>query len=191
MQNKPKWEPDWYLESLLNNHINEMVDRYSCLRAIRVDLFYQHHTAKYHLQDHRQLEMDLRVLMARMMQVDVVVGFFWVIEWTEDHHYHAHVVFWLDGKYTQKPFIWAEKARELWALITNGDGWLHRCEFKPHYSANINIPVHYDDADSIANIRKVLAYMTKIQQKHGLLLYGCNEVSARPLTGRPRSSQSL
>ncbi|EHQ4622632.1 hypothetical protein KQ096_005340 [Salmonella enterica] len=188
MQNKPKWEPDWYLGSLLNNHINEMVDRYSCLRALRIDLFYQHHTAKYHLQDHRQLEMDIRVLMAGMMQVGVVVGFFWVIEWTEDHHYHAHVVFWLDGKYTQKPYIWAEKARELWALITNGDGWLHRCEFKPHYSASINIPVHYDDPDSITNIRQVLAYMAKTQQKHGLLLFGCNEVPERPVTGRPRKT---
>lgn len=74
MQNRPKWETDWYLESLLNNHITEMVDRYSCLRAIRVDLFYQHHTTKYHLQNHRQLERDLRVLMAGMMQVEVVVG---------------------------------------------------------------------------------------------------------------------
>lgn len=27
MQNRPKWETDWYLESLLNNHITEMVDR--------------------------------------------------------------------------------------------------------------------------------------------------------------------
>ncbi len=34
MQNKPQWEPDWYLESLLNIHIDEMVDRYACLRAL-------------------------------------------------------------------------------------------------------------------------------------------------------------
>lgn len=165
MQNRPKWEPDWYLESLLNNHINEMVDRYSCLRAIRGDLFCQHHTAKYHLQKHRQLEMDLRLLMSGMMQVEVVVGFFRVIEWTEDHHYHAHVASWLDGKYTQKPYLWAEKAREHWMSITGGDGGFHRCEFKPHYRDNINIPVRYDDPDSIANIRQVLAYLTKIQQK--------------------------
>ncbi|RIW40438.1 inovirus-type Gp2 protein [Escherichia coli] len=188
MQNRPEWEPDWYLESLLNNHITEMVDRYSCLRAIRVDLFYQHHTTKYHLQNHRQLERDLRVLMAGMMQVEVVVGFFWVIEWTEDHHYHAHVAFWLDGKYTQKPYLWAEKARELWMSITEGDGWFHRCEFKPHYSANINIPVRYDDPDSIANIRQVLVYMTKIEQKQGMPLFGCNEVPERPLSGRPRKT---
>ncbi|EMG63379.1 MULTISPECIES: hypothetical protein [Salmonella] len=35
----------------------------------------------------------------------------------------------------------------------------------------------------ITNIRQVLAYMAKTQQKHGLLLFGCNEVSERPVTG--------
>ncbi|EPM5597284.1 inovirus-type Gp2 protein [Citrobacter braakii] len=188
MQNKQRWEPDWYLESLLNNHIDEMVDRYSCLRALRIDLFYQDHTAKYHLQNHQYFEMDLRFFMDRMMQLKVVVGFFWVIEWTEDHHYHAHVVFWLDGNHTQKTYPWAEKARELWKVITDGDGGLHRCEFKAHYEANINIPVRYSDTGSIANIRQVLAYMTKIQQKQGMPLFGCNEVPPRPPTGRPRRS---
>ncbi|MGM7765156.1 hypothetical protein [Yersinia enterocolitica] len=50
------------------------------------------------------------------------------------------------------------------------------------------IPVRYSDPDSICNIRQVLAYMTKVQQKHGLLLFGCNEVPERPATGRPRKT---
>ena len=191
MQNKQRWEPDWFLQSLLNNHIDKLVERYSCLRAIRTDLFYQDHTAKFFLRDHRQLERDVRKLMNRMVQLEVVVGFFWVIEWTEDHHYHAHVVFWLDGSKTQNTYSWAQQAGLYWSDITNREGWYHRCEFKEHYEANINIPVRYSDPDSITNIRQVLAYMPKIQEKHGLLLYGCNEVPARPLTGRPRSSQSL
>ncbi|HAV8511579.1 TPA: hypothetical protein JLD16_002190 [Escherichia coli] len=48
--------------------------------------------------------------------------------------------------------------------------------------------VRYSDPDSIDNIRQVLAYLTKIQQKNCLPLYGCNEVPPRPLTGRPRRS---
>ncbi|CBJ79606.1 conserved hypothetical protein [Xenorhabdus bovienii str. Jollieti] len=166
MQNKKRWEPDWFLQSLLNNHIDKLVEHYSCLRAFRTDLFYQDHTAKFFLRDYRQLE--------------AVVGFFWVIEWTEDHHYHAHVVFWLDGSKTQNTYPWAQQAGLQWSDITDRDGWYHRCEFKEHYEADINIPVRYSDPGSIANIRQVLAYMTKIQQKHGLLLYGCNEVPGRP-----------
>ena len=188
MQNKPQWEPDWYLESLLNVHIDEMVDRYACLRALRIDLFYQHHTAKYYLQSHNHLERDLRLLMDRMMQMGAVVGYFWVIEWTEDHHYHAHVVFWVDGNRSRKIYPWAEKAREFWTLITEDDGGFHRSEYKKYYRANINIPVRYSEPDSIDNIRQVLAYMTKIQQKHGLLLFGCNDVPERPATGRPRKT---
>lgn len=187
MQNKPLWEPDWFLGSLLNNHIDKMVDRYACLRAFRIDLFYQDHTAKFRLQDHHQLEWETRLLMNRMIQLDAVVGFFWVIEWTEDHHYHTHAVFWLNGSKTQITYPWAQQAGLLWSDITASEGWHHRCEFKKHYSTNINIPVRYNDPSSITNIRKVLAYMTKIQQKHGLLLFGCNEVPVRPLTGRPRS----
>jgi len=68
------------------------------------------------------------------------------------------------------------------------NGWLHRREFKEHYEANINIPVRYSDPDSIDNIRQVLGYMTKIQQKEGLPLFGCNEVPERPATGRPRKT---
>lgn len=50
------------------------------------------------------MESDVRHLMDEMMSMPVVVGYFWVIEWTEDHLFHAHVAFWLDGNKTQKPF---------------------------------------------------------------------------------------
>lgn len=119
MQNNQRWEPDWFLKALLDNHIDKMVERYSCLRALRTDLFYQDHTAKFFLRDHRQLEWDVRKLMNRMMQLEAVVGFFWVIEWTEDHHYHAHVVFWLDGSKTQNTYPWAQQAGLYWSDITD------------------------------------------------------------------------
>lgn len=64
------------------------------------------------------------------------------------------------------------------------------CELKPSYEADINIPVRYSDLGSISNIRDVLEYMTKIEQKNALLMYGCNEVHERPLTGRPHQSNS-
>lgn len=97
-----------------------------------------------------------------MMSLRAVVRYFWVIEWTEDHRYHAHAAFWLDGNRTQITYPWAAKAGELWSNITDREGWHHRCEYKEHYRANINIPVRYNDPESIANIRQVLAYMTKI-----------------------------
>ena len=56
--------------------------------------------------------------MNRMMQLEAVVGFFWVIEWTEDHHYHAHVVFWLDGSKTQNTYPWAQQSRFVLVYMT-------------------------------------------------------------------------
>ena len=32
---KRNWTPDWFLKSVLDMHINAMVNRYSCLRVIR------------------------------------------------------------------------------------------------------------------------------------------------------------
>ncbi|HID7381090.1 TPA: hypothetical protein ACXHUK_005495, partial [Klebsiella pneumoniae] len=81
---KRNWTPDWFLKSVLDMHINAMVNRYSCLRVIRQDLFYQKNTFKYHHPDHQQMESDVRHLMDEMMSMPVVVGYFWVIEWTED-----------------------------------------------------------------------------------------------------------
>lgn len=66
------------------------------------------------------------------MSLRAVVGYFWVIEWTDDHRYHAHAVFWLDGNRTQITYPWAAKAGELWSNITDREGWHHRCEYKEH-----------------------------------------------------------
>ena len=187
---KRNWTPDWFLKSVLDMHINAMVNRYSCLRVIRLDLFYQKNTFKYHHPDHRQMESDVRHLMDEMISMPAVVGFFWVIEWTEDHLFHAHVAFWLDGNKTQKPFFLMEEAGECWRAITEDDGCYYRCEHKPNYEADINIPVRYSDSRNICNIRDVLEYMTKIEQKNTLLMYGCNEVPERPLTGRPRNNNT-
>ncbi|KFK91680.1 MULTISPECIES: inovirus-type Gp2 protein [unclassified Serratia (in: enterobacteria)] len=182
----PSWNLDWFLDARLNSHIDDLVNRYSCLLALRVDLFYQKSTARYGQQNHRQLENEVRLLMVEMMRQPAVVGYFWVIEWTVDHGYHAHVVFWLDGHVIQRPYPFAEKARGYWNTITQQEGGFYRCEFKEGYTANIDIPVCYDDPDSILNIRRALSYLAKIEQKEGLCSFSCNDVPERPAAGRPR-----
>ena len=59
------------------------------------------------------------------------------------------------------------------------------CELKPSYKADINIPVRYSDLGSISNMRDVLEYMTKIEQKNALLMYGCNEVHEASIDRTP------
>ena len=52
---------DWFLASLLNAHIDEMIYRYSCLLALRMDFFYQKDSARYSSFNHQTLERDARV----------------------------------------------------------------------------------------------------------------------------------
>ncbi|HAM5092674.1 TPA: hypothetical protein IBZ92_004196, partial [Escherichia coli] len=41
-------------------------------------------------------------------QFENIVGFFWVIEWTADHGFHAHAVFWIDRQRVKKIYPFAE-----------------------------------------------------------------------------------
>ncbi|EPQ7466261.1 MULTISPECIES: hypothetical protein [Enterobacteriaceae] len=184
----PRYTMDWYLLSNINYHIDMMVNRYSCLYSLRFDLCYRRDSYRYMNSTPRTLECEVRVLMAEMEKLPAVVGYFCVMEWTQDHGFHVHAVLWLDGHITQKPFVWAEKASAIWQKITQGEGHLYRCERKESYVADISIPVRYNDAASIGNIRYILSYLAKAEQKEGLCWHYCNEVPARPSAGRPRQT---
>lgn len=182
----PHYTMDWYLLSNINYHTDMMINRYSCLYALRIDFFYRKDTCRYLSSNIQSVEHEVRLLMAKMNKYPAVVGYFCVMEWTLDHRFHVHAVLWLDGHITQKPFVWAEKARAAWQEITQGEGHLYRCEKKEAYAADVSIPVRYNDAASIANIRYILSYLAKAEQKEGLCWHYCNEVPARPSVGRPR-----
>lgn len=96
------YTPNWFFTALLDNHINQMMARYSCLRALRMDFFYRKDTPDFLQPDHRWLELQLRMLLEQVEQFENIVGFFWVIEWTADHGFHAHAVFWIDRQRVKK-----------------------------------------------------------------------------------------
>lgn len=43
-QYNPSWNPNWFLSVILDNHIDAMVARYSCLLTLRLDFFYKKDT---------------------------------------------------------------------------------------------------------------------------------------------------
>jgi hypothetical protein len=49
------YTPNWFFTALLDNHINQMMARYSCLRALRMDFFYRKDTPDFLQPDHRWL----------------------------------------------------------------------------------------------------------------------------------------
>ena len=161
------YTPNWFFTALLDNHINQMMARYSCLRALRMDFFYRKDTPDFLQPDHRWLELQLRMLLEQVEQFENIVGFFWVIEWTADHGFHAHAVLWIDRQRVKKIYPFAERITECWRSITHNSGSAHRCTYQPHYTYNINIPVRHNDPESIDNIRGALHYLAKEEQKTG------------------------
>lgn len=186
----PRYTPNVFLTSLLRDHTDSMINRYSALRALRVDLWYQKGTLRFQQSDYRQLEHEVRLLMQEMMTQKSIVGYFWVIEWTQDHGWRAHVIFWLDEHITQTTWPASRKTSDIWSRLTSQEGGFYHCVLKEPYKADINIPVYYNVPASIMNIHQVLGYLAKEEQKDGLYLYGCNDIPPRPTSGRPRACQS-
>lgn len=178
---------NWFLHALINNQIDAMVQRYARLYALRVDFFYKKGSDRFKNSSPRSMEYELRLLMTEMMAYPAIVGYFWVVEWTPDHGFHAHAVIWLNGHKTQRTYPFAEKAGSFWQELTKQEGFHYRCEYHENYSANINMPINYNDPASIANIRYILSYLAKEEQKEGLCCYASSEVPLPSGAGRPRS----
>ena len=62
------YTPNWFFTALLDNHINQLVARYSRLRALRMDFFYRKDTPDFLQPDHRWLELQLRMLLEQVEQ---------------------------------------------------------------------------------------------------------------------------
>lgn len=185
-QTIPRYTMDWYLHSLVNYHIDMLVNRYSRLYVSRIDLYYRRGSYRYQNGNSQTIGDEVRLLMGAMMKLPAVVGYFCVMEWTVEHGFHVHAVLWLDGHLTQKPYASTEKANTLWLGITQGQGVLYRCEKKESYLADVRTPVSYNDPASIDNIRYILSYLAKAEQKDGISWHLSNEVPIRPSVGRPR-----
>ena len=52
---------------------------------------------------------------------------------------------------------------------------------------SIDRPVNYDDTEAIDNLRYIISYLAKEEQKHGHYHYGASEVPPPSGLGRPRT----
>lgn len=85
---------------------------------LSVSLFTQEHLLAHHPMLEGVLLSECVRLKQRPLANKLISLFrqFGGIEWTEDHHYHAHVVFWLDGSKTQNTYPWAQQAGLYWCI---------------------------------------------------------------------------
>lgn len=186
-----RYDINWFLYSLINSHLNDMLHRYSRVLGVRIDLFYIKSTSRFRQSTYRTIESDVRKLMTKTESCSFVTGYFWVIERTPDHGFHAHVIFYLDGHHTQKPFPLVQRVSEFWRDITNAEGYYDWSNYKKNYQADINRKINHSDIKSINELRYIISYLAKEEQKNGMYIWGSNEVPPPSGLGRPRNSDSL
>lgn len=105
-----KYTMNWFLLSLLNHHLDQLLERYSRLQPLRLDVFYQNDTWRYNHHGWYETEREVRQLTEHLMLESNIVGHFWVLECTSRHKCHAHIVMYLDGHHNQATFPVAEQA---------------------------------------------------------------------------------
>lgn len=138
----PRYTMNWFLLSLINDHLNQLLNRYSRIQALRLDLFYQKGTERYKHYSWNDTEREVRVLVERTLQHTNLAGHFWVLENSVDHGCHAHIVFYLDRHLNQATYPIAERVGTIWREITQREGYYNRCEYKPSYEVSIDKPVN-------------------------------------------------
>ncbi len=62
-----KYKMDWFLHSLINHHLNSVIERYSKVIGLRLDFSYNQNSERYK-KDYSCLQQDLRKLFKQVEQ---------------------------------------------------------------------------------------------------------------------------
>ncbi|MCH5052269.1 YagK/YfjJ domain-containing protein [Pectobacterium aquaticum] len=170
----------------LRNHLSRLFDRYSKLLMLRVDFSYLKKSDSHHYADTHSTVFDITQLLEQCHSLKGLVGYVWVLEYTEEHSFHIHAAFYLNGQKHRKVWAVFEDIRDIWANVTEGDGYAHRCEPKEHYRVKGEWVTSYDDDEGINRMLYILSYLSKQDQKTERIIYQISEISQPTRRGRPR-----
>ncbi|GKV80667.1 inovirus-type Gp2 protein [Pectobacterium versatile] len=170
----------------IRNHLSRLFDRYSKLLMLRVDFSYLKKSDSHHYADTHSTVFDIMQLLQQCPSLKGLVGYVWVLEYTEEHSFHIHAAFYLNGQKHRKVWAVFEDIRDIWANVTEGDGYAHRCEPKEHYRVKGEWVTSYDDDEGINRMLYILSYLSKQDQKTEGIIYQVSEISQPTCRGRPR-----
>ncbi|MEP9232399.1 hypothetical protein ABKT30_09680 [Enterobacter hormaechei] len=178
---------DHSLQSVLFAHHNQLFDCYSKLLMLRVDFAYRRNSKSFHHADVNQLVADMTWLTEQCHELSGLVGYAWVLEYGEDHRYHIHAAFYINGQRHRKVWCFWESIRDLWEDITNGEGYAHRCEPKGHYRVRGERVISFSDNRGREGMQYILSYLGKQSQRTERRIYRVSAVPAPVSSGRRRS----
>ncbi|ELY3098586.1 TPA: inovirus-type Gp2 protein [Serratia marcescens] len=177
---------DKFLQNILLTHQDALFERYSKLLMLRVDFAYRQSSLSFNFADEHQLAAEMTYLMEQCADIPGIVGSAWVMEYTEQHRFHVHAAFYIDGQRHRKVWLFWEQIKHLWEIITEHEGYAHRCEPKPFYRVRGERVVAASDVRGRGGMQYILSYLGKREQRTARPIYRVSSVPVAVRRGRPR-----
>ena len=176
------------LNRKLRRHQDQLFERYSKLLMLRVDFSYLQDSDSHGEGDIHSTVADITLLIQRCGDINGLVGYAWVLEQTEQHGYHIHAAFYLNGQKHRRAWTVFEALSDTWKYVTWGEGHTHRCEPKEHYRVRGELVTSHDDARGRRGMQYILSYLSKQAQKSLGVICQLSAIPAPQTAGRRRKA---
>ncbi|HAT1571410.1 TPA: inovirus Gp2 family protein [Kluyvera cryocrescens] len=186
MKQNDRYNHSEHLKTRLFNHLDNLFDSYSKILMLRVDLSYRKDSVAFNIRDENEMAWQMILLTEQLSACTDIIGFAWVMEYTEQHGIHIHAAFYLDGQRHRKVWNTWQAVKSLWLDITRGEGYTYWCKPQSHYRVRGEWVISYDDIKGRNGMTYILSYLSKRDQKVDESIYQVSELPVRVRRGRPR-----
>lgn len=177
----PGYEMDPQLLTHFNQHLDSLFGIYSKLLPFRMDFAYRKNTLSYRCACRYAMCAEILRLINEVGEK--LVGYAWVMEYTERKGLHIHFVGYLNGQSHRSSYLVSRLMGDIWRRVTEGDGYYHWCRFNKNYPVNINHVIHYSDHKAVNALRYALSYLAKREQKECGIILKCSGLPEKVIGG--------
>ncbi|GAB1437297.1 inovirus-type Gp2 protein [Providencia sp.] len=181
--------PDYLLQHDLLNHQDDLFEHYSKLLMLRIDFAYRKESDSFEYGDTHQITSEITLLIEQVKNISGAVGFAWVLEYGEQHRFHIHAAFYINGQRHRKVWHFWEDIRDIWEEVTEGEGYAYHCEPKPYYPVRGERVIKYSDEDGRSDMKYILSYLGKDSQRTERRIYQVSDIPTERQIGRKRNKK--
>ena len=169
----PGYEMDPQLLTHFNQHLDSLFGVYSKLLPFRMDFAYRKNTLSYRCACRYAMCAEMLQLINEVGEK--LVGYAWVMEYTERKGLHIHFVGYLNGQSHRSSYLVSRLMGDIWRRVT----------------VNINQVIHYSDHKAVNALRYAISYLAKREQKECGIILKCSGLPEKSTRGRPRLDSPL
>lgn len=182
-----KYTMNPFLLTHISEHLENLRARYSKILAFRIDFFYLKDSSLFLQRKNDYSCGDMYRLAEWSIDFMDIIGYVWVMEYTEEHGIHYHAIFYANGHQHQNYFPLAQRIEQHWGIMTHQQGRIYDCSREAHSYIREGMGIHnHVNTEKYSNLLYALSYLAKEEQKRGLYCYGVSHVEQPSGRGRPR-----